>query len=235
MDAAEYKRRFGVLDMMLTGHSLERDRYGRWSTLLTLLVLALSIVTTMTALIASNRVIDFAIATMTIQTAVGILSAAIFFLALVELRVDWRQRAWSHERAVDELSKLKAEFRGASFAGGQAQGSGVDLVLAYDQAMEAIVPIPEKRFLKLKSRHRRKVAVSRMIGARPGAPILWLRLCLLLQDSKCGERKTSRSAGPSEPGDVPRDPEAAAAAEETDPPATVQPTPDVESPAGGTG
>lgn len=226
MDAAEYKRRFAVLDMMLTGHSIERDRYGRRSTLLTLLVLALSIVTTMTALIVSNRAIDFGIATMTIQTAVGVLSAVIFFLALVELRVDWRQRASSHERAVDELSKLKAEFRGASFAGGQAQGSGVDLIMAYDHAMEAIVPIPENRFLKVKSRHRRKVGISRMIDVRPGAPIWWLRLCLLLQDSRCGERTTSRSAGPSESRDVPQEPGAAAVAEKADSPATLEPPPD---------
>jgi hypothetical protein len=232
MDVAEYKRRFGVLDMMLTGHSVERDRYGRWSTLLTLLVLALSIVTTMTALIATNREIDFGIATMTIQTAVGVLSALIFFLALLELRVDWRQRAWSHERAVAELSELKANFRGAAFAGdGEVQGSGVDLVVAYDQAMEAIVPISEKRFLTVKSRHRRKVAVSRMIGARPGAPVWWLRLCLMLQDSRCGERPRLRSDGPSEPGDVPRPAPTTPAAGE--PAQEVAPPGEIESPAGG--
>ncbi len=232
MDAGEYKRRFGVLDMMLTGHSIERDRYGRWSTLLTLLVLALSIVTTMTALIATNREIDFGIATMTTQTAVGVLSAVIFFLALLELRVDWRQRAWSHERAAGELSELKATFRGASFADdGEAHGSGVNLIIAYDMAMEAIVPIPEKRFLKLKSRHRRKVAVSRMIGARPGAPVWWLRLCLMLQDTRCDERTSSRSDGPSEPGDVPRPSSTPPVAGGTEPAEQAEPARGVGAPA----
>lgn len=227
MDAAEYKRRFGVLDMMLTGHSVERERYSRWSMLLTLLVVALSIVTTMTALIASNREIDFGIATMTAQTAVGVLSAVIFFLALLELRVDWRQRAWSHERAVAELSELKAIYRGASFADdGEVEGSGANLVTAYDQAMEAVVPIPENRFLKLKSRHRRKVAVSRMIDRRPGAPVWWLRLCLMLQDSRCTDRSRSRSEGPSEPSDVPRS-SMTTPASAIEPTAAAEPTGDV--------
>jgi hypothetical protein len=177
---ADYNRRFRVLDQMLTGHSIERDRFVRRSTALTLTIIALSIVATMVAFISGERDVDFGVVTMTVQTSVGLLSAFIFFLGLLDLKVDWRQRAWSHEQAVDRLAELKAKYRAAKTVGDEVSLDGVDLLHEYDMTMEAIVAVPEGRFLALKARHKRKVAISRLLDTRPGTPVPWLRLTLLV-------------------------------------------------------
>jgi hypothetical protein len=199
----DFNRRFSILDQMLTMHSVERDRYRRWSTALTLLVLGLSIVATMVALISGERHVDFGSFKATVQTAVGILTAIIFFLTLVDLRVDWRERARGHQEAADKLAELKAQFRGATTQNNTVTGNGVDLALEYDQVMEAIVPITERRFLRLKAKHKRKVAISRLLDRRPHAPVWWLRICLMLKDLRCGDRAPS-SRGPAEAQDVQR-------------------------------
>jgi len=118
----DFNRRFGILDQMLTMHSVEQDRYRRWATALTLLILALSIVATMVAFLSGEKRVDFGLFTATVQTAVGILTAFIFFLSLVDLRVDWRERARGHQDAAAKLAELKAKFRGLGSRSTRSRG-----------------------------------------------------------------------------------------------------------------
>lgn len=201
MKVSEYNRRFRVLDQMLTMHSIERDRFTRRSTALTLTIIALSIVATMVAFISGERDVDLGIATTSVQTAVGLLSAFIFFLGLLDLKVDWRQRAWSHQQAADRLSALKATYRAATTSGDEVSLDGVDLLHDYDIAMESIVAVPDRRFLALKARHKRKVAISRLLDTRPGTPVWWLRLTLLADGLGNRTRRDATRTGSTEADD----------------------------------
>jgi hypothetical protein len=178
----EYDRRLGIVDMMLSAHSVLRDRNERRSTGLTLLIMALSIAATGVAFISGEPDATIGPFTARVQIWVGLLTCLIFFLSILELLVEWRRRAWAHDEAAQRLSDLKAMFRRGR-RDGQVVHSDVDLINAYDQTMDALgalrVRIPEDRFNRLKARHLRKVEVSRRTSARPERPILLHRVDLL--------------------------------------------------------
>jgi len=67
--------------------------------------------------------------------------------------------------------------------------------------MSAIVPITDRRFVRLKAKHKRKVAMSRTLDRRPNAPLWWLRLCLLIKDMRCST-SGSTVTGPVEATDA---------------------------------
>jgi hypothetical protein len=170
---ADFNRRFGRIDLMLTAHSVLRDRYWRRARALTLAILALSIVGIALAFVADRPLTVLGVSAR-LQVWLGSLAAAIFFLALVDLQVDWRGGARSHSEATARLSDLKAKFAAARI-GDPEVASEVDLSQEYERTMAAVVPIPERAFVKLKAKHRRKVAVSKLLDERPGAPMVLLR------------------------------------------------------------
>jgi len=177
----EYKRKFRVLDQMLTAHATERDRFGLWALLLTLLVMAASVVATAVAFLSGERLLPILGIHARVQTWVGCLTALIFFLGIFDLRVDWREKAGVHDLAARELGELKGSFRRARIEGGQASAGGVDLGLEYDRVMAMLPPIPDRRFLALKAKHRRKVVISQLLDDYPATPVPVLRLWLLAQ------------------------------------------------------
>jgi hypothetical protein len=179
VDVAEYKRMFRVLDQMLSAHGDLRDRYRRLSSALTLLIMGLSIVAVMLALTDHNG--DVTVLGVTAEGTVwlGVLAGCVFFLSITELVVDWRRRAWQHDSAARQLGELKGRFRRAHVDGDTVDTYGIDLEREYNQTMSVLVEIPNKLFNRLKARHRRKVAVSQLLGERPGAPVFYLRWLVL--------------------------------------------------------
>lgn len=171
---ADYNRRLRRIDMMITAHSVLRDRRRLWARLLTLGILALSILGLALAFTGDREVTVLGVSAR-LQVWVGSISAAIFFLALVDLQVDWKGSARSHAEAFDRLAELKAKFMGAEVDDAGAE-SEVDLRQEYERSMAVIVPLSDRKFVRLKARHLRKVEVSRLLDTHPGTPVLMLQL-----------------------------------------------------------
>lgn len=182
LSGQEYRRRRNVVDMMLTAHSVLRDRHERRAAGLTLFIMGLSIVATGVAFISGESDATIGPFTARVQVWVGLLTGVIFFLSIVDLRVEWRRRAWAHEEAAGRLADLKALFRHARHEDDVVH-SDVDLLAEYDHTMDALgalrVPIPEAKFNRLKARHLRKVEISKRTTARPERLQVLHRLDLL--------------------------------------------------------
>lgn len=174
--ADEFRRKRRVLDQTITGHAFLRDLYERRALLLTLLILALSIAATATAFLGGEAPVTIAGIRARTQVWVGVLTGLIFFLSLVDLRVDWRQRAGAHDEAVRRLGRVKAIFRGVTIVDERVDATGVDLDFEYESAMDQVPPIPEKWFLRAKAKHLRKVAASQLLSSHPGAPAWLMKL-----------------------------------------------------------
>ncbi len=187
----EYERMWRVLDMTITGHSILRDRYARRERAITLTIMALSIVTVSLAFVNGESHVTLFGVEAKLATWVGSLSAGIFFLALLDLLVDWKRSSWAHGDAALRLSALKSKFRAASIDGDNVDSGGIDLRAEYQATMDNVVVMPESRFLELKRKHRRKVAVSRLIDEHPGAPLVFVRMKAVWQglhsESKAGD------------------------------------------------
>lgn len=178
----EFERMWRVLDMTITGHSILRDQFRRREQALTLAIMALSIVAVSLAFVNGQPRVTLLGKAAKVATWVGSLSAGVFFLALLDSLVDWKRSAWAHEDAARRLSELKSKFRGATVDGQAVVDSGdIDLRAEYEATMANVAVIPESRFLALKAKHHRKVAVSRLVDDHPGAPLLFVRLLAVWQ------------------------------------------------------
>jgi len=173
----ELTRMWRVVDQMTTAHAVLRDRYRAWSLSLTLAILALSIVATALGF-AGEPEVDF-IVTARLPVFVGALTCVIFFLTLVDLQFDWRSKARSHSDAAAELARLKTLLRDAKAR--VDAGEHVDLAEQYQRTMDSLLDVPDRKFLRMKARHCRKVELSKRISARPETPVWLHRVRLLLE------------------------------------------------------
>lgn len=191
----EFERMWRVLDMAITGHSILRDRYRRRVKAITLTIMGLSIAAVSLAFANANSRVALIGIEAELVTWVGVLSAVIFFLALLDALVDWKRSAWAHEDAALRLSELKSSFRSATISNGVVDTEHAHLRADYEAIMQNVAVIPESSFLSLKAKHRRKVALSRAIDDSPGAPLTYVRLLTYWR----GMRPRAPKSGGTEP------------------------------------
>lgn len=196
MDRDEFNRMWRIVDQSLTAHSVLRDSYTRREKVFVLLVLALSIVATAFAFVPGIKVVRIGSLHAQLATWLGILTMIIFFLALFDLVVDWRERSRRHADAASRLSDLKGKLRSAVVKGGEVT-SDADLVGEYERTMAALTPLSDRQFMVMKAKHHRKVAVSKLIDSRPGAPLPLIRLLVLWQ-GRTGSPETTDGHDPIE-------------------------------------
>jgi len=194
----EYERMRRVTDMSLSAHSFLRDRYRRRQRFGTLLVMTLSIVATGFAFVSTDTEATVTSTTIRLPTLLGLLTMLIFFLALTELVLDWRGRASAHDDATRRLFDLKAQMRTATLSQDAIDAEVAALAVNYEQTMATIIRIPERQFLSMKSKHNRKIAVSKLIDTHRGAPVPYLRLLAVLGGLRTGASGQDPEGEPDE-------------------------------------
>jgi hypothetical protein len=162
---SEFDRQQRVLDQMLTQHSVLRDRYDRFASILDVGGIVLSAVLTAFSLMKDDYWRVLAMTPDAGTFAAGVLAAALLGLSIVQYRVQWKEKAEAHGRAARSLSAWKAEARLVSTD--DAQGVVTWLRAVHGQ-LSTLPSIPDAMFLKLKGIHLRKEQVSRRLTSYPG-------------------------------------------------------------------
>jgi hypothetical protein len=193
---AELQRRERVSDMMLTAHSILRDRFARLASAFDIVLFALSAILCGTTFLDPALVGYFHLAPEAIRFVLGGCAILVFILSIVGLRVDWKQRSARHQRACSTLADIKAKSRELIRAQGdhQARGSS-EFLRASGFAMSELPSIPEMEFVKLKAKHKQKVEISRLLDEYPSAPIWLLRWKLRFRDAFATIHKGQRGTG----------------------------------------
>jgi hypothetical protein len=179
----ELERIRRVADMLCTGHASLRDRYARRALVLDLSILGLSAWLASLAFVAPSLNLSLTPFRLDPQIWTGLLSVATLFLAIVQLKTDWKGRSDAHRRTLDLYAEVKREA-GYLLASGELEEQACRRVLArYDMASAVGIEMPERFFLYEKRRHKIKVAISKHLDAHPGASILLTRLRFWLRDN----------------------------------------------------
>jgi len=164
---------------MLTAHSILRDRYARLATAVDVAGLAFSVVLCFFTFVDPALPRYFGAGDELSRIVVGFCAGAVFFVSLVQLRVDWKARSERHGKAVERLVRAKALYRRVKHELESVEGGTKgDLVRAFqegDALIEDIIPIPDRKFVRLKALHNRKVLVSRVLDRFPAASLPILR------------------------------------------------------------
>ena len=174
----ELQRIRRVSDMLCTAHAYLRDRYARRALFIDLSVLALS--TWLVALAFVEPRIGVSLTPFKIDPQIwgGLLAVFTFFLAIVQLKTDWKSRSDAHRRTLDLYAEVKREA-GYLLASGTLDDTAVRRVLArYDIASAVGIAVPEQDFLPQKKRHLLKVELSKRLDTRPGSSLVMARLRL---------------------------------------------------------
>jgi len=164
---------------MLTAHSILRDRYGWRATAVDVAGLAFSVVLCLLTFVDPALLRRLGAGDDLARIVLGLCAGVVFFISLVQLRVDWKARSAEHEKAVERLARVKALYRRVKHESENLEGGGTaDLSRAFqegDALMEGMIPIPDQEFVRLKALHNRKVVLSRVLDRFPAASLLLLR------------------------------------------------------------
>ena len=179
--AEELKRRIRNVDTMLSMHALLRDRYSRWATALDLVMFGGSVLLAATVWLDPKILADLGVSDAQARIMLGVASSVLFFLSIVALRVDWKEKSGRHQRACAVLSELKNRQRTLETL--RESSAVADYFRVYDFAMSGMEPVPERHFLWLKAKHLRKRAVSQALDLYPGASAFVLRAKMLVRET----------------------------------------------------
>jgi hypothetical protein len=186
----ELTRRARVSDLMLTAHSVLRERYAWRSLAFDVGLFAVATV------LAATTFLDPAILRLvgldpeTWRITIGLLSVAVFFFSIVGLRVDWKERSAQHQQAVKSLADIKAKARELLVAPADRSDAEVsEFLRASGFVTSELIPIPDAQFAALKARHHQKVELSRLVDSYPFAPQLILRWVFRWRDGRAALAK----------------------------------------------
>jgi len=176
----ELSRKFRVLNQTLSMHTCLRDRYADRALLVDSLLLASAVVFCASAFAGDDVLSRLGPTPQEVRYIIRVFSVMAFMLSILSLRIGWKEKSANHRDAAQKMTRALALFRKYEEPDGTWRADArAELDAAYWEAMHNSVPIPEKLFVKLKSRHLKKVEISRMLTLNPGRPIFVLRLMLL--------------------------------------------------------
>lgn len=187
---SELQRIRRVSDMLTSMHSVLRDEYSRKSTVVDCALFASSII--LVALVFLDPVLLgwLPLDPTGSRILLGVFALITFFLALVVFRVDWKSKAGLHKCAAEAYANIKLGCQELLTTFDSAGDTEVQkLLVRYRDLGQICIAVPEASFLRLKKKHKIKVALSKYLDEDPGACLLLLKLRIWF----AGTFKTSSS------------------------------------------
>ena len=191
----DVKNHIRVVDMMLTSHSVLRDRNSRKALIVDIIILGASIIL-VAMVFADNRILEpLGIKLDVSEYLVGIASLLVFFFSLLSFRVDWKKKESEHHHASISLSNLKLKLSSHNKCGETLNKEHEKaLINEYNIIMGSIHPIPDKIFNKLKAIHLRKIEISKALSRNPGSSNFFLKLKIWLSTTYVALREKRHRA-----------------------------------------
>ena len=181
----EIHRNKRVLNMMISMHSTLRDKYYRLSLAFKILLFTSSVILNSFVFADTEFVQEFGIAAPSIELSIGVASIIVFLVSIIMFVVQWDKKSANHEEAKKQLSHLLNEAREIiSNSKNITEQEVKSFVQKYSQVNSMLVPIPEKKFNKLKHKHLHKVELSKYISKNPKYPYLLIRIRFFINSFK---------------------------------------------------
>lgn len=179
----ELERIIRVSDLLVSAHSVLRDRYARWAFLNDITILGATL--WLTALALVNPAIGIELTPHWVSNNLwhGLLAMLAFFLSIVQIRVDWKGKEYAHARACEAYSSLKREAINLLAQGRLEEAEYKRILDRYESAGTLSIPIPQAEFNRLKRMHRIKREISAHLDIKPAASPLLLKIRLWCRDN----------------------------------------------------
>jgi hypothetical protein len=172
------------IDQSITAHSLLRDKFSRRAGTLSFAILAAAAVVTFLAISSEEIKSFFLLSHTNSDYLIGALGFIVLVCSIAELQFAWREKFARHAEAAGALARLKLVIGrdlGSEIAISRARYA--EMQQAYENVNDLITRIPERKFLRLKAIHRRKVEMSKFLDDHPGSSITLLRVKIWFRDN----------------------------------------------------
>jgi hypothetical protein len=177
MEKSEIKKQVKVIDMMVTMHSILAARYALRSQIIEIGMLGISILLVSVAFLDPEILSNFHIEPNKAHIVIGLSSILIFFMSVLSLIVDWKGRSVHHKDGFFTLVKLKTEWRNIHENFEEIDKRDLqEFINRSSLIVSQLFPIPDNCFNNLKSKHIKKIELSKMIGEHPGGMVFLLKL-----------------------------------------------------------
>ena len=172
-----------VVKMMITMHSILRDRFKFYTLLIDILLLISAIILNALVFVDFKYLKPVFGSELSSQLAIGIFSVLVFITSMLIFIVNWKRKSENHSQAVKFLFALLNECRKIQSIEDESEKKSVALIFhnKYLEVSNTIVPVPEKKFNYLKAKHLRKIELSKLISKNPGCPVLLLNISVLFK------------------------------------------------------
>ena len=180
----ELTTRLRKLDQNISAHSHLRDQFSRRSTILGFVLIISSTIVTIFA-VASDRIKALLLpGWLEPDLVISLCGVVVLLGTIAELALGWKEGGAAHAEAARALARLKLLFTHELSKPGQIPlAKFAELRQSYEDLHDLVAKIPESKFLKLKAAHQRKVVLSKMISASPGASLWLLRIKLWIREN----------------------------------------------------
>lgn len=179
----ELQRKYKVINMMITMHSILHQRFKTKSLVGNIFFLLTAIILNVFIFFDFDYLSFTGFSIGRIKNIVAVTSFLIFLLSVVFILVEWSKKSEQHLQAVDQLSRLHNKLR--------ALLTVEDLTILtnkselfdelYNQVNETIPKIPDRKFSYLKARHYKKVELSKFIDMHKGKPYCVIRILFFFE------------------------------------------------------
>jgi hypothetical protein len=182
MTKDENERQYRLIDQLLTMQSALRDRYARRAFLLSSGLLGFSIFLNAFVFVDDKVFAAIGMRPELAKIGLGITSVMVLILSIIEFKADWAGKAKQHGEAAERLAALKAKFRQVHNATkGEDLKKNQSLGREFEKLRKTLPAVPERDFLKLKSKHVVKTLLSQRISDNPKSPMCFLLLQLRIE------------------------------------------------------
>ena len=179
----ELQRKYKVINMMITMHSILHHRFktkslfGNIFFLLTAIILNVFIFFDFDYLSFTGFSVD------RIKNIIAFTSFLIFLLSVIFILVEWSKKSEQHLQSINQLSRLLNELRSLLKIEDSAilKNKSELFDKLYNQVNETIPKIPDRKFNYLKARHYKKLEISKFIDKHKGKPYLVIRILFFFE------------------------------------------------------
>ena len=184
MEKSEIKKQAKVIDMMVTMHSILAAQYARRSQILEIGMVAVSIALVSVVFLDPEILSYFHIKPNSARIVIGLFSILIFFMSILSLIVDWKGKSVQHKDGFSTLVKLKTKWENiiANFEETDKRDLR-EFINKSSLIVSQLSPIPDSCFNKLKSKHFKKIELSKLISEHPGSTVFLLKLKVLFKNN----------------------------------------------------
>jgi hypothetical protein len=179
----ELNRQKKVLNMMVTAHSILKDRYLKLSSIFENTLLFASVILNALVFVDSNLILKFTnLNDQQQRFIIGVSTILVFAISVILIQVKWKEKAENHSVAAGQYFLLLQECRGIINLpdGEDKMKTFEEFTKRYAQVSNILCKIPDKMFNSLKQKHYRKIEMSKLIDKHPGSIMLILRIKLFL-------------------------------------------------------